>query len=340
SQIRWTLSRNDLISISRGSDNTTLKIRSLKEGRTLVRIFDSENNNYDYFNVDVGPVIEPHDLAISVGQVVCLNCKLKSAKTGFWFVENPSIGDIDRNSGVFVARSGGHTSIGWKSTDGLSTYTPINVMPPQEFSLDTTHLVGITNIIIQSIPISIVSQTFDINTNQWFCRFEPKSDLNLAEMAAINTNVSISVIMSAATRDSEANLKPLIHTISIPFVPAFDVSPKQVILSLDQSETRLTIHSVPLVLEDLTIVTSNPEVIDYFQPKVSVSATTTVPSNIGSPFLADIHSPLKGHRIQPIHHIKLLRLLHHALDVLYIQFIIHEFLGLDVDSLLKNNRKI
>ncbi|CAG2102836.1 unnamed protein product, partial [Medioppia subpectinata] len=37
----------------------------------------------------------------------------------------------------------------------------------------------------------------------------------------------------------------------------------------------------------------------YFQSKVmfSAGATTTVPSNMGSPFLADTHTPsLKGHR--------------------------------------------
>ena len=314
SQIRWTLSRNDLIQISRGSDNTTLLIRSLKEGRTVIKVFDTENNIFDFFSVDVGAVIEPNNLKISVGEVVCLHSKLTASKSGLWSVENPSVGDIDKTTGVFVARNGGHTLIEWKSTEGLTTFTSIDAMPPKRFGLDTTRFKGITNSVTQSIPIVIISQNeghrrshcspsadllglesiqspfsceiafdnslqikslwnigigFDINSGQWMCRFEPKPDLNLAELSLINGNVSISLIMSAPIDDLESNYKPLIHTISVPFLPAFDVSPKQVILSPDQSEAGLSVHSVPLVLEKLSIVSSNVEIIETTNSEIN-----------------------------------------------------------------------
>lgn len=315
SQIRWTVSRNDLISISRGSQNTTLRIRSLKEGRTLVQVFDEENNIFDYFTVDVGSIIEPINLNLSIGEVVCLHTKLKTGRTGFWFVENPLIGDIDKDSGVFVARSGGRTSIGWKSVNGFSTYSLIDVMPPKMFGLDTNNFIGITNIISHSIPIIILSQSdgnrphycsalstdtfglisienpfvceiafensvlqksiwdisvhFDVNSGQWNCVFKPKLDIDLSQMALLNANVSVSVIMSVKTREYDNNYPPLIKTISVPFLPAFDVSHKQVILTLEQSEARISVHSVPSILQDLVIISSNSEIIEVSKSEIT-----------------------------------------------------------------------
>jgi hypothetical protein len=315
SQIRWTLSRNDLISISRGSQNSTLRIRSLKEGRTLVRVFDAENNNiFDYFTVNVGPVIEPLNLNLSIGEVVCLHSKLKTDRTGFWFVENPLIGDIDKNTGVFVARSSGRTSVGLKTNSGLSTYSQIDVMPPKKFSLDTNNFIGITNFIAHTIPIIISHQTegirrqycsslstetigfssienpfvceisfensvqikpfweigiqFDVKSGQWQCLFTPKPDIDFAEMSLINANVSISVVMSVKTREYDTIYPPLINTISVPFLPAFDLRPKQVILSPDQPDARVVVHSVPQILQDLLIVSSNTEIIEVTKSEI------------------------------------------------------------------------
>lgn len=311
SQIRWSLSRNDLIRVSRGSENTTFAIKMLKEGRTLVKVFDTENNIFDIFAVEVGLVIEPNNPRISIGEVICFRTKLKTSKAKFWSVENPLIGSIDKESGMFVARSSGHTLVELQSTDGSITYTNIEVTHPHSFFFETKNFNGITNIMSQSIPISIenhskyvlqrhcetttelnsisiespfsceitfepslqmksiwdVSVDFSPETCQWMCRFKPKTDINLAEMALINTNVTISATL--IVRDSDSEQRPLHHAITAPFVPAFVVFPKQVILSLDQSAARISVHSVPSILKDLSIVSSNTDMI-----KVSKSDIT------------------------------------------------------------------
>ena len=313
SQIRWTLSRNDLIRVSRGADNTTLLIKSLKEGRTLVKVFDTENNIFDIFAVDVGPVIEPNNPRISIGDVICLRSKLKTSKT-HWSVDNPLVGTVDKESGMFVAQSSGHTLAQLISTDGDITYTYIEVTDPKIFFFDTKNLNGISNVISQSLPIVIegqsedsihqrhcetasdssldsnriespfvcdivfdnnlhvksvwdVSVDFDTKTCRWMCRFDPKPNLNLPEMSLINSNVTISATLLG--RDSDANQRPLFHSINVPFLPAFVVFPKQVILSLDQSLVRISVHSVLSVLEQLSVVSSNTDMIEVSKSEIS-----------------------------------------------------------------------
>ncbi|KAJ6218542.1 hypothetical protein RDWZM_009699, partial [Blomia tropicalis] len=102
--------------------------------------------------------------------------------------------------------------------------------------------------------------------NQWACVLvAKKSSYELENVALFDLNVTITA-MSNVVASNDIDLIDLndigFHQVTIPFFPIFQVSTKQIILTSDSKVVRFTVNSVKTVLENLSIKSSNEDILN------------------------------------------------------------------------------
>lgn len=96
--IDYLLSRRDLVDITRLPNNSTLRVRAVKEGRVIINLFDNINDVSTYFAIDIGSVILPNESTATFADVIYFQNKLKG--NGIWSVDNPKVVSINEETGV------------------------------------------------------------------------------------------------------------------------------------------------------------------------------------------------------------------------------------------------
>lgn len=321
SNIKWSLSRNDIITVM-GDDNA-LQIRSLRQGSVVLSIQDRVNNIQQFFKINVGSIIEPHSdpLTLQVSDIVCFRTKIDSEEDvgGLWFLESSkhSVGHVSPSRGTFVALNVGKSLLVFNHSfaSGLSTYSSLLVKPLESVTLDIAAMDGITTTTVLKIPILTSSKQkitgngcssvediqslvrylranrllpftcdvwfenssvsplwsaqlqYSVSRGGWVCVLTPSADLDLDRLSLYNLNVTVTVMHNLALSNEISSIEsndPLstFHQVQLPFLPAFHTSIKQVILTSDSNQVRFTVNSVQKVLKELTIQSSNEDILE------------------------------------------------------------------------------
>ncbi|RWS29275.1 nuclear pore membrane glycoprotein 210-like protein [Leptotrombidium deliense] len=175
SNIKVRPSRFDLINILFNGDesNTTLTVRALKQGLTVLRIWDSQSVSgkllEDYIYIRTGHVIYPNEpqLRLAIGDIVCFTSSLRTSEgqSGTWEVDGDSESVfVDPLSGVAVARRSGEVKVKYNLDSFNTISAPVSVSIPEMVLLDTNAAAFLTNSASQMsktviIPIVISSET-------------------------------------------------------------------------------------------------------------------------------------------------------------------------------------
>ena len=317
SNLKWILSRNDIITVLGGSaDPNSIRIRSLKQGSVILFIKDLVNQIGQYYKINVGSVIEPHSdpIALHTGDIICARSMFSSAEdsNGVWSLENSKnqIGYVVPTRGTLIALNKGHSMLVYNHSyvSGLSTYAKILVQPIEAFALDADSILGITTTSVLSIPIKThvnarttgsgctsqsdidslvrilklnhllpftcdiwfddstlaplwtVQLGYSLSTSSWACMLTPNNDLDMETISQYNLNVTITVMQNIQFSNDIDPISTL-HQIQIPFLPTFEMTTKQIILTSDSKQVTFTVTSVKQVLNELMIKSSNDDIL-------------------------------------------------------------------------------
>lgn len=122
--------------------------------------------------------------------------------------------------------------------------------------------------------------TFEPASGRWQCKLLPKAELDLVALSMFDTNVTVTVLANIEEENEEVeandendeegvadlrsipNPTPTFHQVVLPFLPAFQTSVRQLILTSEAREVRFTITSVRAVLEELVIKVSNDDILE------------------------------------------------------------------------------
>ncbi|XP_067124588.1 nuclear pore membrane glycoprotein 210-like isoform X2 [Centruroides vittatus] len=146
--LKFRPSRCDLIQISQGVQNQTLKVQALKPGLTVLKVWDAINPHLvDYINMIIGTAIDPIETSLTIGDIVCYSSPLvtQEGQHGSWFSTN-NVMVIHPTTGIAVAQRVGTDTVHYNVSNILVTNTHVNVKPASVIIIDRTAVKHISNV--------------------------------------------------------------------------------------------------------------------------------------------------------------------------------------------------
>ncbi|KAH7645811.1 nuclear pore membrane glycoprotein 210-like protein [Dermatophagoides farinae] len=172
SNLKWMMSRNDIITVIESPDESTqsFRIRSLKPGSVILKIWDDINQVGQYYKIVVDWAItsinevptDDSSITLQVGDVVCMRTKIEDhqQQQGFWHLDQQDslipIGWINPKVGALLALSPGKGSIVFNhSLTRVSTYKPFQVLAIKRVILNTDVINGLSTTSKHIVPINV-----------------------------------------------------------------------------------------------------------------------------------------------------------------------------------------
>ena len=142
-------SRFDLTRLSFDPANSTLTVHADKVGQTVLQISDEFNPALrDYLRFDVAEVINPQQIDLVLGDVVCFTTPVLSLNgaTGKWSADAKLL-DMDTETGVAVAVGVGAAEVNYRISQTQSTATEvmINSLSSLSFNKETVDKLVMTD---------------------------------------------------------------------------------------------------------------------------------------------------------------------------------------------------
>ncbi|XP_041366942.1 nuclear pore membrane glycoprotein 210-like [Gigantopelta aegis] len=168
--LNFRCSRYDLLHVSKGNDNSTLVVRTIEPGQTILKVWDKQNPwMADYINIPIGFAVSPSQAHFTLGSVICFNTPLVSetGHFGTWKSRNPSM-NINSENGIATAERLGKTSIVYNVSTDITTYREIIVQPISTVTL-ACPVKYLTNVLGSSDAVN-----FPVMFRKWakhFCFF-------------------------------------------------------------------------------------------------------------------------------------------------------------------------
>ncbi|XP_053337877.1 nuclear pore membrane glycoprotein 210 [Clarias gariepinus] len=131
SQFTFSTNRDDLVQVGNGASNSSLTVRTVNVGLTLLSVWDSEQSGLvDFVALPVHHAIQMGDAHHLVpADVVCFSAQLIShdGLSGTWNSSSSSILEIHPKTGVAVARDVGTVTVYYEMPGQLRTYREVVV---------------------------------------------------------------------------------------------------------------------------------------------------------------------------------------------------------------------
>ncbi|XP_030623640.1 nuclear pore membrane glycoprotein 210 [Chanos chanos] len=131
SHITFSTNRDDLVQVGKDSSNSSLTVRTVNVGLTLLAVWDSEQAGLvDYLALPVQHAIYPEEArSLVVGDVVCFATQLISQEglSGTWSSSANGVLEVDPKTGVGVARDMGTVTVYYEIPGQLRTYREVVV---------------------------------------------------------------------------------------------------------------------------------------------------------------------------------------------------------------------
>ncbi|KAI1892349.1 hypothetical protein AGOR_G00132450 [Albula goreensis] len=131
SALNFATNRDDLILVGRGPGNSTLTVRTVNVGVTLLGVWDTEQMGVaDFLAVPVQHAIYPEEAqSLVVGDVICFSAQLVNQEglPGTWSSSAGGVLEVDTRTGVGVARDSGTVTVFYEIPGQLKTYREVVV---------------------------------------------------------------------------------------------------------------------------------------------------------------------------------------------------------------------
>ncbi|KAL3841492.1 hypothetical protein ACJMK2_019630 [Sinanodonta woodiana] len=136
-QMKYQCSRYDLIQISHGTENNTLIVKTSHIGQTILKVWDQHNPwLMDFINIPVDNVIEPANLRLMLGDIICFQSPIISEEgyRGHWSSSKGLA--IQQESGIATVTATGTAVVKYYVNEKISTETEVKVNPLTEVNVD------------------------------------------------------------------------------------------------------------------------------------------------------------------------------------------------------------
>ncbi|CAL1266447.1 unnamed protein product [Larinioides sclopetarius] len=148
SQIQYRASRPNSARVSFTSLNNTLSVQVVKPGFTVLKVWDAESSiPPDYIQIVTGTAIDPADIELTVGDVICFGSPLvtQEGHSGTWSTSKAILA-IHPVSGGAVALNPGQAKIIYSLLNGFSTSTQVTIKDAVYISIEPGNLNQISNL--------------------------------------------------------------------------------------------------------------------------------------------------------------------------------------------------
>uniref|UniRef100_A0AAR2K2T3 BIG2 domain-containing protein n=1 Tax=Pygocentrus nattereri TaxID=42514 RepID=A0AAR2K2T3_PYGNA len=138
SHLTFSTNRDDLVQVGKGPSNSTLMVRTVNVGLTLLGVMDTEQAGLaDYIALPVQHAIHPAEAqSLIVGDVVCFSAQLISQDglSGMWSSSSSATLEIHPKTGAAIARDVGTVTIYYEIPGQLRTYREVSniTLVPQD----------------------------------------------------------------------------------------------------------------------------------------------------------------------------------------------------------------
>nr|XP_027197064.1 nuclear pore membrane glycoprotein 210-like [Dermatophagoides pteronyssinus] len=216
SNLKWLMSRNDIIAIIESPDDSaqSIRIRSLKSGSVILKIWDDVNHVEQYYKIivdfaitttttmiDALPIDDSSSIIqLQVGDVICMRTRYEDQQqqNGFWNLDQQDslipIGWINPRIGSLLALSPGKGTIVYNhSLTGISTYRPIQILPIKQVLLNSDGLNGLSTTSKYIIPINVSGlSSSSKQTNSGCSGIDSKTFTNIEPLIPFTCDISFS----------------------------------------------------------------------------------------------------------------------------------------------------
>ncbi|GIY11089.1 hypothetical protein CDAR_380621 [Caerostris darwini] len=147
SHLQYRASRPNSARVSFGSLNNTLSIQVVNPGFTVLKVWDVEASiPPDYIQIATGTAIDPADIELTVGDVICFGSPLvtQEGHSGTWS-SSKAILAIHPVSGGAVALNSGQTVVVYSLLNGFSTSTQVTIKDAASISIEPGNVNQISN---------------------------------------------------------------------------------------------------------------------------------------------------------------------------------------------------
>ncbi|XP_051517594.1 nuclear pore membrane glycoprotein 210-like [Myxocyprinus asiaticus] len=131
SLLTFSINRDDLVQVGKGSSNRTLTVRTVNVGLTLLAVWDSEQTGLaDYLALPVQHAIHPAEAQrLVVGDIVCFSAQFVSqdGASGVWSSSSSAVLQVESRTGVAVARDTGTVTVYYEIPGLLRTYREVYI---------------------------------------------------------------------------------------------------------------------------------------------------------------------------------------------------------------------
>ncbi|XP_056588435.1 nuclear pore membrane glycoprotein 210 [Triplophysa dalaica] len=127
--LTFSTNREDLVQVGKGSCNSTLIVRTVNVGLTLLAVWDSGQTGLtDYLALPVQHAIHPAEAQrLVVGDVVCFSALLVNQEgvSGVWSSSSSALLEVESRSGVAVARDTGTVTVYYEIAGQIRTFREV-----------------------------------------------------------------------------------------------------------------------------------------------------------------------------------------------------------------------
>ncbi|XP_057177409.1 nuclear pore membrane glycoprotein 210 isoform X2 [Triplophysa rosa] len=127
--LTFSTNREDLVQVGKGSSNSTLIVRTVNVGLTLLAVWDSGQTGLtDYLALPVQHAIHPAEAQrLVVGDVVCFSALLVNQEgvSGVWSSSSSALLEVESRSGVAVARDTGTVTVYYEIAGQIRTFREV-----------------------------------------------------------------------------------------------------------------------------------------------------------------------------------------------------------------------
>ncbi|KAG8201918.1 hypothetical protein JTE90_027395 [Oedothorax gibbosus] len=148
SQLQYRASRHNSARVSYGSSNNTLSVQVVKPGFTVLKVWDVESPiSPDYIKIVTGTAIDPINVHLTVGDVVCFGSPLvtQEGHSGTWS-STKTVLAVHPSSGGAVAVLPGQTTVVYSLLNGFSTSMQVSVQEATHISIEPGMVTHISNL--------------------------------------------------------------------------------------------------------------------------------------------------------------------------------------------------
>ncbi|GFQ93915.1 nuclear pore membrane glycoprotein 210 [Trichonephila clavata] len=148
SHLQYRASRPNSARVSFGTLNNTLSVQVVKPGFTVLKVWDVESSiPPDYIQILTGTAIDPADIELTVGDVICFGSPLvtQEGHSGVWS-SSKAILAVHPISGGAVALNAGQAVVIYSLLNGFSTSTTVTVKDAAYISIEPGNVNQISNL--------------------------------------------------------------------------------------------------------------------------------------------------------------------------------------------------